>query len=167
MDTFSHFHWFGAHCADLSLIWSPMKCHRIHAEWCVCLSCVHLSGTLAAVICVWQEIVSIIKACESYLAPLCTYITGECCLQTTLTRLVCPVNGIISRVCVWWTHWLLFVLVFVGVTKQCLVALVIKYPRGGFVRPLSLSKNNVVVLDLFAGPVRLQLCCLQHCRFIK
>lgn len=32
------------------------------------------------------------EACESYPSPLCTYITSDCCLHTTLTRLSCCVN---------------------------------------------------------------------------
>lgn len=39
-----------------------------------------------------KELLSMIVACESYLSPLCTYITSECCLQTTPTRLISCVN---------------------------------------------------------------------------
>lgn len=33
-----------------------------------------------------------LEACESYLSPLCAYISSDGCLQTTLKRFICCVN---------------------------------------------------------------------------
>lgn len=35
-------------------------------------------SVVTAVGCDWQEMLSMIETCESYLSPLCTYITSEC-----------------------------------------------------------------------------------------
>lgn len=101
-----------------------MRCYPIPVGCCICPSCLSPLCPilpLAAVICVWQEIVSIIEACESHLSSLCTYITSECCLQTTLTRLICCVNRHHYVVCEDYTGVYVFFYssIFVREIKQC------------------------------------------------
>lgn len=101
-----------------------MRCYPIPVDCCICPSCLSPLCPilpLAAVICVWQAIVFIIEACESYLSPLCTYITSECCLQTTLTRLICCVNQHHYGAYEGYTGVYVFFYssIFVRETKQC------------------------------------------------